>query len=72
MGGPEVVKVLTDLLHNKDLRIDLRVAAAEGLGFTGFTSGRDALLKVIEDSQEEWRIREAAIRALGQTVHTVR
>ncbi|MFI8645925.1 HEAT repeat domain-containing protein [Pseudomonas iridis] len=72
MVSNEVVKVLADLLHDESEYEDLRVAAAEGLGYGGFSGARDALLQVVQDSSEGLTIRAAAIRALGRTLHTAK
>lgn len=68
----EVVKVLADLLHDGSEYEDLRIAAAEGLGYGGFSSARDALLQVVQDSSEGQPLRAAAIRALGRTLQTAK
>lgn len=72
MVSNEVVKVLADLLHDESEYEDLRIAAAEGLGYGGFSGARDALLKVAQDSSEALMIRAAAIRALGHTIYTAK
>lgn len=69
MVNTEVVKVLAELLHDKNEYEDLRIAAADGLGYGGFSGARDALLQVVQDSGEGPLLRAAAIRALGRTLH---
>lgn len=56
MNQDNVITVLTALLNDKS-DLDQRLAAVDGLGYTGFTSGRKAL-------------RLAAIRALGRSVYS--
>ncbi|NBA97983.1 hypothetical protein GUY40_24080 [Pseudomonas sp. R5(2019)] len=70
MGNTDVIKVLTDLLNDERQLIELRIAAADGLGYGGFSGARDALQQVVEDGQADVLLRQAAIRALGQTLHT--
>jgi HEAT repeat protein len=72
MVNNEVVKVLADLLHDGGEYEDLRIAAAEGLGYGGFSDARDALLQVVQDPSETLTLRAAAIRALGRTLHTAK
>jgi HEAT repeat protein len=72
MVSSEVIQVLADLLNDEHLEVDLRVAAAEGLGFTGFSSGRAALMQALGNIDTQPKVRVAAIRALGQTVHTAK
>lgn len=69
MNQDNVITVLTALLNDKS-DLDQRLAAVDGLGYTGFTSGRNALLTIIEDKQEEKVLRLAAIRALGRSVYS--
>lgn len=64
----DVIKTLAVLLRDQSEYMDLRVAAAEALGYSGFSDGRDALLNVIQDEVEDLTIRAAAIRALGRTL----
>lgn len=72
MVSNEVVKVLADLLHDKSEYEDLRIAAADGLGYGGFSDARNALVQVVHDSEERQPLRAAAIRALGRTLHTAK
>lgn len=52
--------------------MDLRIAAAEGLGYGGFSNARGSLLQIIEDMHDESIVRQAAARALGRTLLTSR
>ncbi|CAI8958524.1 HEAT repeat domain-containing protein [Pseudomonas mosselii] len=70
MVNTDVVKVLASLLHDKGEYESLRVAAADGLGYGGFSQARDALIQVIDDGSENQELRAAAIRALGRTLYT--
>ena len=69
MNQDNVIAVLIGLLNDKS-NLDTRIAAADALGYTGFTGGRTALLQIIEDKQETEDLRHAAIRALGRTVYS--
>lgn len=70
MNNTEVITVLSGLLQDASELTDIRVAAADGLGFAGFTSARDTLWAVAQNEQTELPVRIASIRALGQTLHT--
>lgn len=70
MGKNEVISVLATMLHDKSEFDSLRIAAADALGYGGFSSARDELLKVVQDDQTNTEIRAAAIRALGHTLIT--
>lgn len=72
MGSNEVITVLAGLLHDKGQYDSLRMAAADGLGYGGFSSAREALLKTVQDESESKEIRVVAIRALGRTLHTAK
>lgn len=69
MGSNEVVEFLSAQLSDRHQSEDLRVAAAEGLGYTGLSNGRDALLKIAQDDHESTVLRQAAMRALGRTMY---
>ncbi len=72
MENKEVITVLADLLHDKSQYDSLRMAAADGLGYGGFSSAREALLKAVQDESVSKEIRAVAIRALGRTLHTAK
>lgn len=63
----EVISVLIGLLSNTN-DMDMRIAAADSLGYTGLSSVRTVLMQVIDDKRERVELRLAAVRALGRTV----
>lgn len=63
----EVISVLISLLNDTS-DLDMRIAAAEGLGYTGFSGARMALMQIVDDKRESPALRQAAVRALGRTV----
>lgn len=69
MVNNEVVEFLSAQLSDRHQSEDLRVAAADGLGYTGFSNGRIALLKIAQDDNESTVLRQAAMRALGKTLY---
>ncbi|WP_447095742.1 HEAT repeat domain-containing protein [Pseudomonas sp. CF10PS3] len=69
MVNNEVVGFLSAQLSDKHQTEDLRVAAADGLGYSGFSNGRNALLKIAQDENESTVLRQAAMRALGKSLH---
>lgn len=69
MVNNEVVEFLSAQLSDRHQSEDLRVAAADGLGYTGFSNGRDALRKIAQDDNESTVLRQAALRALGKSLY---
>lgn len=69
MNQENVIAVLIRLL-NDESDLDMRVAAAEGLGYTGLRGGCTALLQIVENKHEAPVLRQAAARALGRTVYS--
>lgn len=67
MKNAEAVKELVRLLESGNVNVSVRIGAAEGLGFTGFTIAKEALHKMAT-SNANAEIRAAAARALGQAV----
>lgn len=69
MTQENVIAVLIGLLSDKS-DLEMRIAAVDGLGYTGLTDVRTVLLQIVDDKQEEKTLRRAAARALGRTVCT--
>lgn len=72
MENDKAIEILATLLHDSGEYVSLRVAAAEGLGYAGFSTARVALQRVIQDETEMVEVRAAAIRALGHTVYSAK
>ncbi|WP_419737396.1 hypothetical protein [Pseudomonas sp. COR18] len=73
MVKEDIVNALIKVLHDVGEYEAVRIAAADGLGYSGFSvSARTALLRTAEDKGESQQIRASAIRALGHTVHTTK
>lgn len=70
MESTEVVNFLSQQMEDMFLPVEIRVAAAEGLGYSGFSNGRDALYKMANNDNQNDVVRAAATRALGQTLKT--
>ncbi|NKF91923.1 HEAT repeat domain-containing protein [Ralstonia pseudosolanacearum] len=68
MASPtDALQALLEILHGRE-GIELRIAAAEGLGILGGPDARAHLIKVLQ-GRESVTLRAAAARALGQATH---
>ncbi|WP_180964236.1 MULTISPECIES: HEAT repeat domain-containing protein [Ralstonia] len=63
----EVFQALVDTLNGRE-SVELRIAAAEGLGILGGPDARAHLLQVL-NGKESVSLRAAAARALGHATH---
>lgn len=68
MDNQEAVKYLINVLRSSTFPTEVRVGAAEGLGFTGFTTAREALSSAIDSHTYPTPVRVAAAKALGRAV----
>lgn len=68
MDNTEAVKSLIKALQSSLTPLEVRISAAEGLGYTGFTTARDALDKAMNSSLFPLEVRVAAAKALGRAV----
>ncbi|BCN13383.1 HEAT repeat domain-containing protein [Ralstonia nicotianae] len=62
----DVIKELIAMLNRNAAGVDIRAAAAEGLGYAGGPEARDALVKIMNDGTAGVVVRSAAARALGR------
>lgn len=66
----DVIKLLTGLLHDESLSVDLRVAARWPWLQSGFSGERELLRQVVEDGQANMHVRQTANRALSHSICT--
>lgn len=69
MISNEVINFLIKQMNDRFLAREIRLAAAEALGYSGFSDGREALHLVADDDQMSDELRAAATLALGRTLH---
>jgi len=66
MATPQdVLAALLSLLNSTSTPLDLRVAAADGLGTIGGEKARGALLTIVKASNHPLALRSAAARAIA-------
>ncbi|MDD0814261.1 hypothetical protein PSQ39_06425 [Curvibacter sp. HBC28] len=66
MATPQdAFKELLSLLDSPTTPLDLRVAAADGLGTIGGEVAREALLKILQSKTQALALRSAAARAIA-------
>ena len=68
MENLDAVKALITVMQSSAYPPDVRVGAAEGLGYTGFSAAREALDTVMKSSAYPPAVRAAAAKALGRAV----
>ena len=68
MENSDAVKALITVMQSSSYPPEVRVSAAEGLGYTGFTVAKDALDTVMKSSAYPPVVRAAAAKALGRAV----
>ncbi|WP_138947807.1 HEAT repeat domain-containing protein [Pseudomonas syringae] len=68
MDNNKVVESLISTMKSSAYPNEVRAGAAEGLGFTGFVSARDALNDVMKSSAYPTEVRASAAKALGRSV----
>jgi HEAT repeat protein len=62
----EAVDTLVSIMTGSNYKLEMRIAAAEGLGFAGGHEARDALKKVVKSSNQKPELRIVAAKALGR------
>ena len=68
MESQDAVKALITVMQNTSYPLDVRVSAAEGLGYTGFLTAIDALDTVMISTSYPLDLRVTAAKALGRAV----
>lgn len=68
MENLDAVKALITVMQSTSYPLDVRASAAEGLGYTGFTTAIDALDTVMKSTSYPLDVRAAAAKALGRAV----
>lgn len=68
MDNQAAVDYLVNVMQSTGFLTEIRVGAAEGLGFTGFISAREALAEVMDSDIYPTEVRVAAAKALGRAV----
>lgn len=68
MENQAAVKYLINVMCSSAFPTEVRVGAAEGLGFTGFITARAALSDLIDTNTYPTAVRAAAAKALGRAV----
>ena len=68
MDNKAAVEYLINVMRSTGFSTEICVGAAEGLGFTGFISAREALAEVIDSDIYPTAVRVAAAKALGRAV----
>lgn len=62
----EAVDTLVSILTSSSQKLEMKIAAAEGLGFAGGHEARDALRKIVKSSNQKPELRVVAAKALGR------
>ncbi|CAG9260923.1 conserved hypothetical protein [Paraburkholderia unamae] len=65
----DAIFTLTRTINDTSMDVDIRAAAAEGLGFAGGREARRILIEVLGDYRAGAAIRVAAARALGHAAN---
>lgn len=68
MESSKAVDELISTMKSTAYPVEVRAGAAEGLGFTGFITARDALAIVMKSTAYPVEVRAAAAKALGRAV----
>lgn len=68
MDNLQAANMLIDVMQSRSTDLEIRIGAAEGLGYTGFVTARDALYGVLTSAAYPSELRAAAARALGRTL----
>lgn len=62
-----VVQLIKTMNGSSSISVEIKVAAAEGLGYAGGATARDALIKIINGSSSvSAELKAAAAKALGR------
>lgn len=64
----DAIQQLIKTMTGSGISIEVKAAAAEGLGYAGGVEARDALIKVINGSGIHVDVKAAAAKALGRAV----
>ncbi|WP_342622675.1 hypothetical protein [Pseudomonas alkylphenolica] len=64
----EAILQLIKTMSATGVAVEVKAAAAEGLGYAGGVAARDALIKVINSTGISVEVKAAAAKALGRAV----
>ncbi|MCO8161973.1 hypothetical protein NJC38_07355 [Pseudomonas sp. 21LCFQ010] len=68
MDNLQATNMLIDVMQSRSTELEIRIGAAEGLGYTGFVIARDALYGVLTSAAYPAALRASAAKALGRTL----